>query len=167
MPGASQDPKKNFKKFVMIFIAILLAVFIFLLFLSPFLAKYQAQQRYENVKKVTDEMKKYEDQQYQLALKDTYGGKNPQETLRMYIDAVEKGDYQLASKYFILDKQAGELKSYDKITKDFLDKYINLLNEAYKKEGEYSLDKKAFGINQPILINMVLYPSGVWKIVEI
>ena len=31
---------------------------------------------------------------------DTYGGKTPQETLDMFISAVEKGDYELASKYF-------------------------------------------------------------------
>jgi hypothetical protein len=34
---------------------------------------------------------------------DTYGGKTPQETLDMFIDALKKGDTELASKYFMLD----------------------------------------------------------------
>ncbi|MDP3729143.1 MAG: hypothetical protein Q8R26_00080 [bacterium] len=34
---------------------------------------------------------------------DTYGGKSPQETLDMFITALEKGDIELASKYFLLD----------------------------------------------------------------
>lgn len=34
---------------------------------------------------------------------DTYGGKTPQETLNMFVDALKKGDVELASKYFELD----------------------------------------------------------------
>lgn len=43
--------------------------------------------------------------QYETAMKnDTYGGKTPQETLDMFIDALKKGDVELASKYFILQE---------------------------------------------------------------
>ena len=41
---------------------------------------------------------------------DTYGGKTPQETLDMFISAVEKGDYELASKYFVVERQNKELE---------------------------------------------------------
>jgi len=34
---------------------------------------------------------------------DTYGGKTPQETLDMFVDALNKEDVDLASKYFMLD----------------------------------------------------------------
>lgn len=33
---------------------------------------------------------------------DTYGGKTPQETLNIFIDALRKNDLELASKYFVL-----------------------------------------------------------------
>ncbi len=36
---------------------------------------------------------------------DKYGGKTPEETFDMFIAALEKGDIELASKYFILKKQ--------------------------------------------------------------
>ena len=42
---------------------------------------------------------------YDAAMADTYGGKTPQATLQMYIEAVEKGDYELASKYFVEKKR--------------------------------------------------------------
>lgn len=35
---------------------------------------------------------------------DTYGGKTPQETLDMFVDALRKEDIELASKYFLLDE---------------------------------------------------------------
>ena len=36
---------------------------------------------------------------------DPYGGDTPEETLRLFIDALKAGDMELASKYFVLDKQ--------------------------------------------------------------
>lgn len=37
---------------------------------------------------------------------DTYGGTTPEETFGMFLDALKAGDVDLASKYFVLDKQA-------------------------------------------------------------
>ncbi|MBU4348466.1 hypothetical protein KJ671_03155 [Patescibacteria group bacterium] len=34
---------------------------------------------------------------------DTYGGQTPQETLDLFVEALEKGDMELASKYFMQD----------------------------------------------------------------
>src|SRR3989338_5349037 len=36
---------------------------------------------------------------------DPYGGDTPEETLRLFIEALKAGDTDLASKYFVLDKQ--------------------------------------------------------------
>ncbi len=36
---------------------------------------------------------------------DTYGGETPEETLQLFIDALKKGDIELASKYFVIEKQ--------------------------------------------------------------
>ena len=37
--------------------------------------------------------------------KDIYGGKTPEETWAMFLDALKKGDIDLASKYFAVDEQ--------------------------------------------------------------
>lgn len=39
---------------------------------------------------------------------DIYGGKTPEETLQMFIDALKKDDIELASKYFALDDDTAQ-----------------------------------------------------------
>lgn len=48
---------------------------------------------------------------------DTYGGKTPEETLALFIDALEKEDIDLASKYFMIDESLGRQKWVDFLTK--------------------------------------------------
>jgi len=40
---------------------------------------------------------------------DKYGGDTPEETLRLFIDALKKGDVELASRYFVVEKQEDKL----------------------------------------------------------
>lgn len=98
---------------------------------------------------------------------DTFGGATPYETLEMYIAAVEKGDFELASKYFVIEKQAEELETWKNLSAEKIQKNVSLLKQALKIDGSYSTDKKAFGILQPIYIDFFLYPKGIWKINEI
>jgi len=97
------EPKKNSKKFwVMIGV---FAAFIFLIaasllwknYWSPEAKSLRATQ--ENYAKATKALNEFE-----AAMRaDTYGGKTPEETLQMFIDALKKGDVELASKYFMLE----------------------------------------------------------------
>ncbi|MDO8464226.1 MAG: hypothetical protein Q7S46_03095 [Gallionella sp.] len=61
-------------------------------------AKY-GQQVEENMNKYTEWEKNYN----KAMTEDVYGGKTPQETLNMFIDALKKEDIDLASKYFMLN----------------------------------------------------------------
>ena len=54
---------------------------------------------YENYYKNLDELYK----------KDTYGGATPEETLALFINALKKGDTDLAAKYFVPEKQKQEV----------------------------------------------------------
>lgn len=47
---------------------------------------------------------------------DTYGGKTPQETLNMFIDALRKGDIDLASKYFALDNNLSREQGFKRLS---------------------------------------------------
>jgi hypothetical protein len=106
----------------------------------------------------------WQEEFYQQALADNVGGKTPQDTLRMYIEAVEKGDYELASKYFILEKQEKELTMLKGLEKEKLDFYLSVLKDSLDSEGGYSWDKKGFVIREPVLVDFALYPSEVWKL---
>ncbi len=46
--------------------------------------------------------------------KDTYGGATPEETLKLFVQALEKKDYELASKYFVVEKQQEAVKENEK-----------------------------------------------------
>jgi len=49
-------------------------------------------------------VKDWENLQKQYA-EDTFGGDTPEETLRLFVEALKKRDTDLAAKYFVLDKQ--------------------------------------------------------------
>ena len=64
----------------------------------------------------------------------TYGGDTPEETLQLFIDALKKGDIDLASKYFVLDKQEEWRGRMDQIrTKDKLSSMVNDLSRPASK----------------------------------
>jgi hypothetical protein len=114
---------------------------------------------------------------------DTYGGKTPQETLDMFIDALKKGDVELASKYFMLDtntqspdyltrrkweeglvefKNKGELENIIKIalsTKPDLEAAISTDYFVFSARDEKGI------LITDIDLRLDKY-SGIWKIVS-
>lgn len=104
-------------------------------------------------------------------LEDAYGGKTPKETLEMFIAAVEKEDFDLASKYFVISKQ-GEWR--DKLIKGKENNNLESLSKLITDEIKI-LDKAdplwTSGDNyistNKVLFEYVKYPQGNWKIKEI
>jgi hypothetical protein len=127
---------------------------------------YQEKAMQDYVTKMVQAMNQAQKDDFTRVMADTYGGATPRETLRMYISAVEKGDYESASKYFIGTKQAGELESLGNSPKKNIGAIIRLLKQAANSTGSYSADKKRFEIKKPLLVDFQLYPNGIWKIVE-
>ncbi|KKQ23010.1 MAG: hypothetical protein US36_C0006G0009 [Candidatus Wolfebacteria bacterium GW2011_GWC1_37_10] len=165
-----EKPRKTYWKFVLGFLGVILAVFVLVVGGYSVWQKIDMWRGQKAVQKFAEALKKAEQDDYQKAMADTYGGKTPQETLQMYIDAVEKGDYELASKYFIGDKQEEELRSSYKMSKSEIERYISVLKNAITKfdfDGKYDIDKKYFSLYKPILIREKIYPNGIWKIIEI
>jgi hypothetical protein len=48
---------------------------------------------------------------------DKYGGKTPEETYTMFLEALKKKDIELASKYFVLEKQEEYKKVLQEVDK--------------------------------------------------
>ncbi len=74
----------------------------------------------QEARRMKEQYAAYEQQQktYEEALaQDTYGGKTPEETLALFIAAIEKEDIDLASKYFIQDINLSRQKWVDFLTK--------------------------------------------------
>ena len=93
--------------------------------------KYQNNPEYRAEQKLKELEEKY--------AKDPYGGETPEETLRLFIDALKKGDTDSAAKYFILDKQDEWKEDLAKIKeKNLLGEMIRDLENAkkYRSSGE-------------------------------
>lgn len=101
------------------------------------------------------------------ATKDTVGGKTPEETLRLYIEAVDRGDYKLASKYFVIEGQEKELEALSRFKGSKVAAIQNLLKQTLSSKGEFSINHLEFFIDRPIFVHLIKYPSGNWKILEI
>ncbi len=68
-------------------------------------------------------------------IEDTYGGKTPEETWGLFLDALKKGDVELASKYFVVEKQKevlGDLRESIKLNR--LQHSIELFSHQLVKE---------------------------------
>ncbi|OGN05761.1 MAG: hypothetical protein A2750_04220 [Candidatus Yanofskybacteria bacterium RIFCSPHIGHO2_01_FULL_45_42] len=121
---------------------------------------------------------------------DTYGGKTPEETYDLFIDALKAGDVELASRYFVLESQDNWMITLDKYKQgDYLDNFLEELKNTRNKWSRIETnnsDTAAFRYQSLIEENTKTkfegqkitipagnytnetifqkYPSGVWKI---
>lgn len=129
---------------------------------------YQQWQGERAVTALHDYLQEQSDAALRSAMADTYGGSTPQETLQMYIDAVEKGDYELASRYFIESKRSDQVEALrNAIETGKISDVVTPLREALNSTGEYSENSNAFSFYKPVGVDMILYPNNIWKLVEI
>ena len=160
-------PKSKFWKFALIFLGIVIGILVLYVAGLWGWRKYEWNQSIKRGEIAEENLKKLMREDYEQAMADTYGGKTPQETLQMYIDAVEKGDYELASKYFIGDKQEKELNSLQNSKRENIGNVLNLLKQSLKSQGSFSAEKDRYVISRPLLVDFKKYPNNIWKIIEI
>ena len=118
-PPREKQYKSHMVKFMAVFLAVLVGGFGLVWLYSGYM-KYRDQQRAD------EQSQRYRDveQRYIEAMTaDTHGGKTPEETLKMFIDALRREDVDLASKYFLLDVS-------DNLTRE---KWIKRLNDIKGK----------------------------------
>lgn len=162
MDTQNEKPKRKYLKFFIAFLAMILLV-IGGWRILPLLYQKWGEMR---VERLAENLRKLEEEGYKAAMADTYGGKTPQETLQMYIEAVEKGDYELASKYFVIGNQEQELANLRK--NNNIDALLGYLRQLQGAEGYYARDDRDIYImEEPFYVEFMLYPNGVWKIIRI
>ena len=121
---------------------------------------------------------------------DTYGGATPEETYDLFIQALKNEDTELASKYFVIEKQDDWLKTLgeyykNNILPDFVDELektseewartpesndstVSFEYDVFIKKGTTTtIDGQVVEIPEGKYTNESIfekYPSGVWKI---
>ena len=154
--------KKNLKLAIKILIAAFVVFWIIVFALSA-LYTYLEEKKQQ---KFIEELKR-------PYLEDTYGGATPEETFEMFLDALKKGDIDLASKYFIIEKQK-EWKEFlmDVEKNGKSDSMLSDLNRKREYKGSLYENNQQYTIKNEngeliVLLNFVKYPSGVWKLTEL
>ena len=137
-----EKPKRKYLKFIIGFLAIIILAaggfFVWDKYFSP-AAKINRETQ-KNYQKYLDWQKNYE----KAMREDTYGGKTPEETLKMFIEALKKEDIELASKYFMIetDTQDPNYLTRNKIVKA-------LQEEKQKDKLQYIADILSRAIPDP------------------
>ncbi len=152
---------KSWLKFALGFL-VLFAVAIALIGAVFFVREWRERRK---IDALAEGLERYEREEYARMMADTYGGKTPQETLTLYIAAVEKGDFELASRYLILEKRDPEKARLSNAKTENRTKYIALLKNSLTIQGEIFGD--TYIVDDPIYLKFQKYPSNIWKIVEI
>mgnify|MGYP001107995986 CR=1 FL=1 len=175
MENQTQNRKKIFLKIFFICLIILIGLFLYLggyqIFQESYKRWQESKQAYEAIKKYEQAFKEYN----KVLEEDIYGGKTPQETLNMFISALEKGDVELASKYFALDENLSRKEWEEGLKKakeeGRLEEIVSLLKKAQKSpsqpgyETAYEfvvLDENGMAIGTVFM--RLNQHSGVWKI---
>ena len=106
---------------------------------------------------------------------DPYGGDTPEETLRLYVEALENNDQKLAAKYFIPENQKEELARYSEgIASGGLKAFVNAYRngkvippEAVGSSGIYEFELFEPGETVPFGLRLIQNEfTGKWKIIE-
>ncbi|MCL4392487.1 hypothetical protein M1413_04115 [Patescibacteria group bacterium] len=107
---------------------------------------------------------------------DTVGGKTPEETLQLFIDALRKGDVELAAEYILLDPKDPNLreewrasiekkKSEGKLNKiaDALSKSVYDASSSDADVAWFSVLNESGAVDYSTILEFNKY-SGIWKI---
>ena len=158
---------KHFWKFFVGLLAVVILVFL-AIYGVDYYSNYKIySQERANERYVKDLAKQY--------MEDTYGGKTPEETLALFIDALKKGDTDLAAKYFVIDEQ--EKWRGNLLTIKETGKLPIMLRDAQKLSNKYPLTDgrndrfifEAFNADKELILQADLSraSNGLWKILEL
>lgn len=117
----------------------------------------------------SDEWAKFEGIIVEKYKADTYGSTTPEGTLELFVDALKKGDAELAAKYFVPEKKESQQKTFENWIR--LDKNTEIAG-IYNKATDGSENVRGYylltvyeedGKNMQIVLLKNNY-SGKWKI---
>lgn len=125
---------------------------------------------------------KWEKEYKKLMAEDKYGGKTPEETLKMFIEALKKEDFELASKYIYQGTGASDYNNREKYkealskikNENRLQEIIETLEKAREDQNAAISDRHAvFSVRDSsgkVLIDIGFFLheySEIWKITNI
>lgn len=120
------------------------------------------------------EMQQEQEELAEAYRNDTYGGKTPEETLRLYITALETADYDLSAKYYVYEQQQDVLAKNPRGVASggfeaLIDAYRNgtIKSTPYQSGDKYEIEVYPGGEDVPFGFIFRLNPfTKKWKILD-
>lgn len=105
---------------------------------------------------------------------DTYGGDTPEETLRLFVEAIEKKDYELAAKYYLPEIQNDALDDIGAATESGgMARFVAAYKQGTRRTGQssatgdYGIEIYPMGESTPFYIQFSKNTfTSKWKISE-
>ena len=142
---------------------VLAAVAVGVLFLADYI-RYRSSPEYRAEQYLKDLERRYRE--------DPYGGSTPEETLQLFIDALKKGDIELASKYFSIEHQEVQKQELIKAKDEGI--LENIIFEGQKLKLSKKDNELAFftisnerGVVEVQVVIGRSSATGKWKILEL
>ncbi len=165
MADGQPKSKKNSKRifiavFLFLIFVILAGYWIWFYYYSPYAVIGQNVRKYERaIKQMEEDLKA-----------DIYGGKTPEQTLQMFVEALTKEDIELASKYFALGGPLSREEWKQKIKKETKE-LIDIVSRAVPTSGQEPSERSFWfsvydnkGETEQLIEMFFNTWSGVWKI---
>ena len=170
--GISFNKTSGKKKIWVVVLAMIFCLGLFLawvLYLSPEAKDFHKEK--ENIQKAEETLAKYDE----MMRNDTYGGKTPEETLNLFVEALKNDDIELASRYFVLELSDVVNEDWKKVLENAkeeekLNNILSILSTGNYESGDtvpgYStlIFKNEEGEVILIVDFFLNKYSGVWKI---
>ncbi len=103
---------------------------------------------------------------------DTYGGDTPEETLRLFVEALEKKDYELASKYYVVEEQddfkkdLSNTKGFDEFKSSYYSQ-PKIIPVLLGSSGKYEIEIESKNTGAPYRVRFVKNEYiNKWKLTE-
>ncbi len=141
-------------------------------FISPYNERRKAME--EAYKKEQEELISRAMERYKLAKQDHYGGKTPEETLKLFVEALKKKDAKLAAKYYLpwewenaesrINLLLSKPDRYNKFLYAYQTGIIKVVDRAIGKAIKIYENKED---DAPYIMEMTYnQETGIWKIKE-
>lgn len=121
------------------------------------------------IKRAEQTLQRFEQELMRPYTEDRVGGKTPEETLRLFLEALKKKDVDLAAKYFVLDKQDEWRRSFILIKEK--GEWGNMVKDIEKAQGgpgtsdtNYQYDVLNEEGVVGAIVDLIKQPNGIWKI---
>lgn len=125
--------------------------------------QYRAYLQARTLAEITMALHNAEFKKYERQVVGDFGGSIPADTINMYVAAVERGDYRVASTYFVREERQNELRRF--IGADILDirEFAGLLKQASKSLASIRPEGRVFNNSVPLTFEMKRAENGVWQ----